>query len=54
MPHKNNTLLYIFGGFTEPEGPAKVFYFSIHDYIALYTVALTELMKNTYGTLICV
>ena len=54
MPHKNNTLLYISGGSSEPEGPAKVFDVSIHDYIALSTVALTELMKNTYGTLICV
>ena len=54
MPHKNNTLLYISGGFTEPEGPAKVFNISIHNYTALSTVALTKLMKNTFATLICV
>ena len=54
MPHKNNTPLYISGGFTEPEGPAKVFDISIYNYTALSTVALTKLMKNTFGTLICV
>ena len=54
MPHKNNTLSYISGGSSKPEGPPKVFDASIHDYIALSTVVLRELMKNTYGTLICV
>ena len=54
MPYKNNTLLYISGGFTEPECPATVLNISIHNYTALSTVALTKLMKNTFATLICV